>query len=99
VLRWIEGGAFPGLGLAALSASPDGGMVSEGLALFTGQEVLLTPSIAENRAAGARTALRVMHWLVENGAIDGRETLTGPGGELLQLEPSANRRVIKVWKT
>jgi hypothetical protein len=99
VLRWIEGGAFPGLGLAALSASPDGGMVSEGLALFAGQEVLLTPSIAENRAAGARTALRVMHWLVENGAIDRHETLTGPGGELLHLEPSANQRLVKVWKT
>jgi hypothetical protein len=99
VLRWIEGGAFPALGLAALTATPEGGIATEGLALFTGQELELDARLAEDRAEGARIALRLMHWLVENGAIDQRETLTGPGGELLQLEPSANQRLIKVWKT
>lgn len=99
VMRWIEGGAFPALGLAALTPTEDGGIASEGLALFTGQELELEPLLAEDRAAGARIALRLMHWLVENGAIDEAETLTGPSGELLRLEPSANRRQIKVWKT
>lgn len=99
VLRWIEGGAFPGLGLAALSQNGDGGLRSEGLALFTGQELLLEPRFAEDRAEGARVALRLMHWLVENGPMAEVETLTGPSGELLRLEPSADRRLIKVWKT
>ncbi len=99
VLRWIDGGAFPGLGLAALVATPDGGLASEGLALFTGQELVLTAELAEDRAQGGRIALRLLHWLVENGTITSSETLTGPAGELLRLEPSADRRQIKVWKT
>lgn len=99
VERWIEGGAFPGLGLAALAPSEGGGLQSEGLALFTGQELQLDPGLAEDRAEGARTALRLMHWLVENGAVEEAETLTGPSGELLHLEPTANRRLVKVWKT
>jgi len=99
VLRWIDGGAFPALGLAALSTTESGGMVSEGLALFTGQELELDARLAEDRADAARIALRLMHWLVENGAVDQRETLTGPSGELLHLEPSPNQRLIKVWKT
>jgi hypothetical protein len=99
VMRWMEGGAFPGLGLAGLSATPDGGMASEGLALFTGQEVLLAPSIAENRAQGARIALRIMHWLVENGRVSEPGTLQTDSGISLQIEPSSNGRLIKVRKT
>ena len=99
VLRWIEGGAFPALGLAALAPTPAGSIISEGLALFTGQEIELEPRLAEERATGARIALRLMHWLVENGPLDSMETLTGPSGELLRLEPDAAGRLIKVWKT
>lgn len=99
VLRWIEGGAFPGLGLAALAPTGEGGIASEGLALFTGQELELEPRLAEDRAEGARIAFRLMHWLVENGALAESETLTSPSGELLRLELSPNRRLIKVWKT
>ena len=99
VVRWIEGGAFPALGLAALAPTPAGSIISEGLALFTGQEIELEPRLAEERATGARIALRLMHWLVENGPLDSMETLTGPSGELLRLEPDAAGRLIKVWKT
>ena len=99
VMRWIEGGAFPGFGLAALVPTPDGGIATEGLSLFTGQDLVLGPELAEDRPAGARIALRLMHWLVENGPLAEGETLTGPSGEHLRLEPSQNRRSIKVWKT
>ena len=99
VLRWIEGGAFPGLGLAALAPAGQGGLVSEGLSLFTGQELMLDQGLAQDRASGARIALRLMHWLVENGTLEAEEILTGPGGEHLRLEPSEDRRLIMVWKT
>ena len=99
VERWIEGGAFPGLGLAALMPTGDGGLISEGLSLFVGQELLLDARLTEDRQQGARTALRLMHWLVENGALDQVETLTGPSGDVLRLEPRDDRRLIKVWKT
>jgi len=99
VLRWLDGGAFPGLGLAALTPTAGGGLVSEGLSLFTGQELMLEPGLTGDRAAGARIALRLMHWLVENGALETEEILTGPSGEHLRLEPAKDRRLIKVWKT
>ena len=98
VLRWIEGGVFPGLAVASLAPVPDGGMQSQGLALFTGQELRLEPELAEDRAAGAKTALRLMHWLVEHGRLDAPERLPGPDGQTLRLEPSENARFVRVWR-
>lgn len=98
VLRWSEGGVFPGLGLASLSPMPDGGMQSHGLALFGGQELRLEPQLAQDRAAGAKIALRLMHWLVEHGRLEAEERLTGPDGQPLRLEPSPNGRFVRVWR-
>jgi hypothetical protein len=98
VLRWTEGGVFPGLGLAALTPMPDGGMQSQGLALFTGQELRLEPELASDRAAGAKIALRLMHWLVERGRLKAPEQLAGPDGSSLRLEPSDNGRFVRVWR-
>ena len=96
VLRWIKGGAFPGLGLTSLAPTPWGGLQSEGLALFTGQELRLAPELARDRPSGARLALRLLHWLVEHGRIDAPVGLSGPSGEPLLLEPSADRRFVGV---
>ena len=98
VLRWIEGGVFPVFGLAALAPAPDGGMVSEGLALFTGQELRLEPALVEDRAAAARIAVRLLNWLVEHGRLADQEALSGPDGERLKLAPSTNGRFVRVWK-
>jgi hypothetical protein len=98
VLRWMEGGVFPGLGLATLAPMADGGMQSQGLALFTGQELRLEPELAKDRAAGAKIALRLMHWLVENGPVEAEERVPGPDGLTLRLEPSGNRRFVRVWR-
>ena len=96
VLRWVKGGAFPGLGLTALGLTPDGGMQSDGLALFNGQELRLAPELARDGAAGARLALRLLHWLVEHGRLDAPVGLLGPSGEALVLEPSDNNRFVGV---
>ena len=98
VLRWIEGGPFPGLGLASLAPMPDGGLQSQGLALFAGQEVRLEPELIEDRAAGAKVALRLMHWLAEHGKLTGEERLTGPDGQPLRVEPSSNGRFVRAWR-
>jgi len=98
VLRWIGGGAFPGLGLTALTLSPEAALQSEGLALFTGQELRLAPELARDRAAGARLALRLFHWLVEHGRLDAPVRLSGSAGEPLVLEPSANKRLVGVTR-
>lgn len=97
VMRWIGGGAFPGLGLTALVPQPDGSMISEGLGLFTGQELRLDASLASDRSHGAKVAVRLLHWLVENGRVDQTMSLTGPSGEALVLEPQPELGFIKVW--
>jgi hypothetical protein len=97
VTRWIGGGAFPGLGLTALVPQDDGSMISEGLALFTGQELVLDKAIAPDRAQAAKLAVRLLHWLVETGRIEQTQSLTGPSGETLMLEPDLQQGLVRVW--
>ena len=96
VLRWIEGGAFPGLGLSALVPTDDGGLASEGLALFTGQELFLTPDVVSDKAEGAKIALRLLNWLVENGRVTEVLEFTGPSGEALRIEPTDDPGRVKL---
>jgi hypothetical protein len=98
VLRWIEGGAFPSLGLTALAVAPDGGMQSEGLALFTGQELRIEPELAEDKAAAAKTAVRLIDLLVAEGTLAAPQRIAGADGSRLRLEPSANGRFVRVWR-
>lgn len=97
VLRWSEGGVFPGFGLAALAPMPDGGMQSEGMALFTGQELRLEPELARDRAAGAKLGVRLLHWLFEHGPVIEAASITAPDGRPLRLAPSTNARFVRVW--
>lgn len=98
VLRWTDGGPFPGFSLAALAPMADGGLQSEGLALFTGQELRIEPELAEDRVEGAKLALRLLHLLVEHGRMDRPETIKGSDFNNLRLEPSGNGRFVRVWR-
>lgn len=98
VLGWTDGGAFPAFALAALAPTSDGGMQSEGLALFTCQELRLEPELAEDRAAAGKIGVRLLHWLVEQGKLEKAESLVGPDGKRLRVEPSADGRFVRVWK-
>lgn len=61
---WLAGGAFPGLGLAALERD-DRQVCSHGLTLFAGHEIAVTLALGESPAGAARLALRAMHGRVE----------------------------------
>jgi hypothetical protein len=98
VLRWIAGGVFPSLGLTALAVSPDGGMHSEGLALFVGQELRLEPELLSDKAAGAKIGVRLIDLIVESGGVDSPQQITGPQDRPLRLEPSANGHFVRVWQ-
>lgn len=98
VLGWIAGGAFPGLGLTALVTSPDGSLKSEGLALFTGQELLVPADASEDTSDAAKIALRLINWLVGHGRIDREFRFIGPSGELIRLEPVQQGRIVLVWR-
>lgn len=98
VTRWLGGGAFPGFGLTSLITQPDGSLRSRGLALFTGQELLLDADLAQDRTQGAKVALRLLHWLVESGKIEETMSLTGPTGDTLVLEPHEDEGIVSVWR-
>ena len=81
---WLGGGAFPALGLTALT--PGGpGLISEGLAFFTGQELEVS---GDDLAAAGRVAVRLVHTLIGHGPLTAPIELTGPDGEPLFAEPS-----------
>lgn len=87
--RWLSGGAFPALGLTALAPTAEGAMRSEGLALFTGHEVVADARIGPP-AEQARLLSRMIHHLIHHGpvAIAGRLDVEGIGG--VRVERSAN---------
>lgn len=98
VLRWIEGGPFPGLGLSALVPTEEGGLRSEGLSLFTGQELSMQPEVVGDMAEASKIALRLLDWLVENGQITESFAFTAPSGQTLRLEPVDNFGIVEVWR-
>jgi hypothetical protein len=71
-------------------------MQSEGLAFFTGQELRIEPELAAAGPRAAQIALRLIHALVERGPVEGPENVLGPSGEPLRLQPSPNRRFVRV---
>jgi hypothetical protein len=96
VSKWLDGGAFPALGLTAFAPDDDGSLRSEGLAWFTGQEIALDPALCDYRAAAVRLAIRLVNQLVGRGALSAAELIVGPEGERLLLEPDRADRVVRV---
>lgn len=96
VAAWLGGGAFPALGLTAFAVDDSGGMRSEGLAYFTGQELRLEGPLAEDRAAAVRLGLRLVNQLVGQGAVTVTEAIVGPDGQRLMLEPTPDGGLVRV---
>lgn len=98
ILSWLAGGPFPMFSLAALATGPDGGMVSEGLALFMGQELRLAAGLGGDDAACAKVALRLSHWLIGHGCLTQPEIVTDPEGHHWSLTPDPDHRFVIVEK-
>jgi len=96
---WLGGGAFPALGLAALTRDPSGAMLSEGLSFFTGQELRIDPIVARDPASAGKIAIRLIHSLVSGWSVESPTEIAGPSGERLGIEPTANGRILRVWQT
>jgi len=97
VLGWIGGGAFPAFSLAALAPARDGALQSEGLALFTGQELRIEPGLADSRAGAGKIGLRLLHWLFEHGPLTEEMQVAAPDGSPVRLEPSANGMLVRAF--
>lgn len=93
---WLAGGAFPALGLTAIVRAPDGGVESDGLDFFTGQELRVEPRRGEASADTVKLAVRMIDYLVSSGKLNESRKLVGPDDEALLAEPSRDGRRIKL---
>lgn len=96
VAEWLEGGAFPALGLTSLRREPDGAMTSVGLDFFIGQELRFEPDRRLPPAVIAKSAVRLVHSLVESGPLRSRAEYAGPEGTVLVIEPVGHGRQLRV---
>lgn len=82
--------------LAALAPGPDGGFLSDGLSLFTDQELSADQDLEAEAATWPKTMLRLAHWLVEHGRLTQPEVVSAPDGRKLRLEPSSDYLLVNV---
>lgn len=96
VQEWLKGGPFPGLGLTSLRHAEGGAMVSLGLDYLIGQELHFEPNRKVHPAAMARIAVRLVNDLVASGPLVRPAQLRGPEGELVEVQPAPDGRVLRI---
>ena len=93
---WAMGGLFPTSILISLKREVDGGLQSNGLSIFTRQELRLEPDLVDGSDDAGRLALRLVDQLVALGTVEVVEEFAGPDGNTLRLTPSSNGRFVRV---
>jgi len=96
--QWLDGGAFPALGLTVLEQTSDGDLQSRGLAILTGQEICVTTSDGLDDVDRAKVAIRMIDHIVRNGAITGAEMLEVDGFGQFWAQPDENKQKINIRK-
>lgn len=96
ITAWLEGGAFPALGLTAFRETMDGGLQSLGLSYFIGQELRIEPQLVADKVAATRLGIRLVNHLLLLGTLAREEHVIAPDGARLVLVPSQNGKFIRV---
>ena len=96
VTAWVEGGAFPALGLTAFRETMDGGLQSVGLDYLIDQELRIEPSLAVDKVAATRLGVRLINQLILVGRVTEGEYVIAPDGQRLRVEPSENGKFVRV---
>lgn len=95
---WLEGGAFPALGLTAFRETIDGALQSLGLAFWIGQELRIEQPLAADKVAATRLGVRIINQLILVGGLEESEHIVAPDGTRLVMRPSRNGKFIRVWR-
>jgi len=93
---WLSGGPFPALGLVSFHETIDGGLQSTGLDYWTGQELRIEPPLVDDKVAATRLGVRLVDHLVHAGKLQSPERMIAQDGTSLVLNPSSNRRFVRV---
>ncbi|WP_296716836.1 hypothetical protein [Erythrobacter sp.] len=96
VTAWLEGGAFPALGLIGFDETADGALQSIGLAFWIGQELRIEPPLSNDKVAATRLGVRLINQLVIVGGITESERIIAPDGTRLVMQTSRNSEYIRV---
>lgn len=96
VPAWLNGGAFPALGLTALRRDDSGNIVSEGLSFFTGLELRIEPILANQPGLAGKIAVRLIHSLVDGWTVKAPVEVEGPDGEILGLTLEENGKILRI---
>lgn len=95
---WLEGGAFPALGLTAFREAIDGALQSVGLDFWIGQELRIEQPLAADKVAATRIGVRIINQLILVGGLEDSERIMAPDGTRLVMRPSRNGKFIRVWR-
>lgn len=95
---WLDGGAFPALGLTAFRETIDGALQSVGLDFWIGQELRIEQPLSVDKVDATRLAVRIMNQLIIVGGLEDSERIVAPDGTRLVMRPSRNKKFIRVWR-
>jgi hypothetical protein len=96
--KWLQGGAFPAMGLTTFERQADGVVASRGLAFLTGQELQLHPRAGASTDEVEGLAVQLIDELIYSGPLRERANYSGPAGEELVAAPDeAGRTVLVEW--
>lgn len=96
VTAWLEGGAFPALGLIAFDETADAALESVGLAFWIGQELRIEPPLTNDKIAATRLGVRLINQLVIVGGITDSERIIAPDGTRLVMQAARGSTYIRV---
>lgn len=96
ITAWLDGGAFPALGLTAFEQSDDGALQSVGLSFWIGQELRIEPPLSADKVAATRLGVRLINQLVIVGGIGESERIIAPDGTRLVMQASRNSQFVRV---
>lgn len=85
IAGWLAGGPFPALGLTAVTERPGRRLGSDGLAFFTGQELVLDAALSVDRPSATRLLTRLVDHVVGRPPLSGEEVVVLDEGSQLRL--------------
>ena len=93
---WLDGGAFPALGLTAFRETFDGALQTVGLDFWIGQELRIEPPLSADRIAATRLGVRLVNQLILIGGLEKAEHVLAPDGSQLVMRPSRNGKFVRI---
>lgn len=98
ITAWIEGGAFPALGLTSFAETDDGALQSVGLAFWIDQEIRIEPPLSAEKVWATRLGVRLINQMIMVGGLNADERIIAPDGTRLVLRLSRNGQYIRVMR-